>query len=209
MIITDIIAVDKKREKVYIDNEFAFVLNKGEMHLYGIEVGNVLPDNIYSTIVNEVLLKRAKLRAMNLLTKKDYTEKQIRKKLSDGYYNDTQIDTTIQFLKEYGYIDDIRYVKNYFFAYIQTKPRNKIVQKLLEKGISQDLVERLVDEIDEEEAALTDVPDELELGRQLLAKTKYNISDSIKEKQKAYCYLIRKGISNDNVMKLLKEYQKD
>lgn len=209
MIITDIIAVDKKRDKVFIDNEFAFVLYKGELHLYGIETGKTISDSIYSTIVNEVLLKRAKLRAMNLLTKKDYTEKQIRKKLSEGYYSEAQIDLTIQFLKEYRYIDDVRYVRNYFFAYIQTKPRNKIIQKLLEKGISQDLIDSLVDEIYEEEAELTDIPDEMELGHKLLEKKKYDICGSMKEKQKAYGYLIRKGISSDIAMKLLKECQKD
>ena len=206
MIITDVIEVDKKRDKIYIDNEFAFVLYKGELHLYGIEVGQSLPANTYSTIVEEVLLKRAKLRAMNLLTKKDYTEKQLRKKLLDGYYNSNQIDVTVQFLKEYGYIDDARYVSNYFFSNIQSKPRNKIIQKLLEKGISQELIDELVDGIYAEEAELAGVPDEMELGRALLDRKKYDISGSIKEKQKAYGYLLRKGISSDIAMKLLKEY---
>lgn len=209
MIITDIIALDKKRDKVYIDNEFAFVLYKGELHLYGIEVGKSLPSNTFTTIVDEVLLKRAKLRAMNLLTKKDYTEKQLRKKLSDGYYNNEQIEKTILYLKEYGYIDDIRYIKNYFSVYIQTKPRNLIVQKLLEKGISQENIDKLIDSIYEEEAELTGVPNEMELGRGLLDKKKYDINGSMKEKQKAYGYLLRKGISGDVAIKLLKEYQKD
>ena len=209
MIITDIIELDKKRDKVYIDDEFAFVLYKGEQHLYGIEVGMSLPSNTYTTIVDEVLLKRAKLRAMNLLTKKDYTEKQLRRKLSDGYYNNEQIEKTIQYLKEYGYIDDIRYVKNYFSTYIQTKPRNKIVQKLLEKGISEEIIDALTDAIYEEEAELTEVPNEMELGKRLLDKKKYDINGSMKEKQKAYGYLLRKGISADVAIKLLKEYQKD
>ena len=36
MFITDIIPIDKKRVKVYLDNEFAFVLYKGELRLYNI-----------------------------------------------------------------------------------------------------------------------------------------------------------------------------
>ena len=36
MIVTDIIFLDKKRDKVYIDDEFAFVLYKGELRTYGI-----------------------------------------------------------------------------------------------------------------------------------------------------------------------------
>lgn len=209
MIITDIIAVDKKRDKIYIDNEFAFVIYKGELHLYDIEVGNTISQNNYNKIVNEVLPKRAKLRAMNLLTKKDYTEAGVRKKLSEGYYADTQIDEAIQYLKNYGYIDDARYVKNYFAIHIQSKPKNKIVQKLVEKGISYELIESFVDSIYEEEQALTNVPDEIELGKRLLDKKKYDIANVPSDRQKAYGYLIRKGISNENAMKLLKEYQKD
>lgn len=209
MIITDVIALDKKRDKVYIDNEFAFVLYKGELHHYGISVGQSISFDTYTTIVNEVLVKRAKLRAMNLLTKKDYTEKQLRKKLSDGYYNDEQIDITIQFLKEFGYIDDTRYVRNYFFAYIHSKPRNKIIQKLIEKGISKELIDEQVNEIYEEEEELMRIPNEIELGKNLLEKKKYDIAGSMKEKQKAYGYLLRKGISGEVAMKLLKEYEKD
>lgn len=209
MIITDIIPVDKKRDKIYIDNEFAFVIYKGESHLYHIEAGQAILKEDYDKIVTEVLPKRAKLRAMNLLTKKDYTEAGLRKKLSDGYYTETLIDDTVEYLKSYGYIDDARYVKNYFAVHIQSKPKNKIIEKLVEKGVSYDLIESLVDSIYEEEQELTYVPDEMELGRRFLDKKKYDIAHSIKERQKAYGYLVRKGISNENAMKLLKEYQKD
>jgi len=39
MIITDLVDFNKKRVKVFIDEEFAFVLYKGELNLYGIKVG--------------------------------------------------------------------------------------------------------------------------------------------------------------------------
>ena len=129
MTVTDIIAVDKKRDKIYIDNKFAFVIYKGESHLYDVEIGKeITPDN-YDKIISEVLPKRAKLRAMKLLIKRDYTEAGIRGKLSEGYYSESQIDETIQYLKDYGYIDDVRYVRNYFAIHIQSKPKNKIIQK--------------------------------------------------------------------------------
>lgn len=205
MIITDIIPIDKKRDKIYIDNEFAFVIYKGECRLYDVIGGEELSGENYNKIVQELLPKRAKLRAMNLLTKKDYTEAGIRKKLSEGYYSQVQIDETVQYLKDYGYIDDERYVRNYFSIYIQSKPKNKIVQKLVEKGISYDLIESLVESIYEEERALTYLPDEMEMGRKLLAKKKYDIENSVNDRQKAFGYLIRHGISNENAIKLLKE----
>ena len=94
MIVTDIIELDKKRDKIYIDNEFAFVLYKGELRQYGIKLGQDLSEETFDEIMTEVLPKRAKLRAMNLLVKKDYTENGIRRKLAEGYYNSAQIDAT-------------------------------------------------------------------------------------------------------------------
>ena len=37
MIVTDIVEFDKKRKKVYIDGEFAFVLYSGELRDYDIK----------------------------------------------------------------------------------------------------------------------------------------------------------------------------
>ena len=209
MIVTDIIPIDKKRDKIYIDNEFAFVIYKGESHLYSVKAGEEISKEDYEKIMYELLPKRAKLRAMNLLAKRDYTELGMRRKLLEGYYNDTQINETIEYLKQYGYIDDGRYVRNYFSVYIQTKPKSKIIQKLIEKGISLELIESLVDEIYELERTLTHLPDEMEIGRKLLNKKKYNMCNSVNERQKAFRYLIRHGISNENAINLLKEYQKE
>ncbi len=208
MLITDIIAVDKKRDKIYIDNEFAFVLYKGELHLYNIEIGSVLTKEIYNQILNEVIIKRARLRAMNLLTKRDYTEAQLRAKLLNGYYKDEIVDEALEYVKSYGYIDDERYVKSYFTIHILSKSRKMIEQKLIEKGISPKLLEEIVDGIYEEERFLTKVPDELEIGRKLLDKKKYNVVNSQSDRQKAYAYLLRRGISSESAIKLLKEYQK-
>ena len=82
MIISDIIEFDKKRSKVYIDGEFAFLLYKGELRDYNIKINNELSESAYEMITKELLPKRAIKRAMNLLQKKDYTEKKLRDKLS-------------------------------------------------------------------------------------------------------------------------------
>lgn len=206
MIVTDIIALDKKRDKIYIDNEFAFVLYKGEIRLYGIVIGQELTKENHEKITLEVLQKRAKLRAMNLLIKKDYTEAGIRRKLSEGYYNEQQIDETVDYLKKYGYIDDERYIKNYVSIHIQSKPKRKIVEKLIEKGVSKELLEYCIENFYEEESELTKVPNEMELGKKLLDKKKYDIENNPKDRQKAFGYLVRHGIQNEIAIKLLKEY---
>jgi len=67
MLVTQVTELSKSRSKVYIDQEFAFVLYKGELRLYHIKEGQQLSEEDYRTIMQEVLPKRAKLRAMNLL----------------------------------------------------------------------------------------------------------------------------------------------
>ena len=46
MIITDILPIDKKRSKVYIDEEYAFPLYLGEMRRYKIKVGEEITEEI-------------------------------------------------------------------------------------------------------------------------------------------------------------------
>ena len=49
----------------------------------------------------------------------------------------------------------------------------------------------------------------MELGRKLLAKKKYDLVFSTKDRQKAFGYLLRNGIEKENAVNLLKEYQKE
>ena len=84
MTITGIEEMNHKKVRVYIDNEFAFVLYKGELRLYGIREGEEIGEEEYLEITGKILPKRAKLRSMNLLKSRAYTEKQLRDKLVQG-----------------------------------------------------------------------------------------------------------------------------
>ena len=64
MTVTRIESVTKTKFKVYVDDQFAFVLYKGELSRYQIQEGTELSQNMLDTIETEVVLKRAKARAM-------------------------------------------------------------------------------------------------------------------------------------------------
>ena len=51
------------RVKIYINNDFAFVLYKGEISKYGLKEGQEIPSNTYSVIMNK-LFDRGKERAL-------------------------------------------------------------------------------------------------------------------------------------------------
>ena len=200
-IITKIEEVDKKRSKIYIDQEFAFVLYKGEIAQYKLRENEQIEDNIYQIILNEILPKRAKKRGLNLLQKRPYTEQKLREKLTEGYYPEEMIDEAIEYMKSFHYVDDYEYACQYIFYHKESESRRKMEEKLTLKGMDKETLERAFrDSYEEEEQK------ELELQQaiKLLDKKKYDASTTDwKEKQKIYAFLTRKGISGSVIRKAM------
>jgi regulatory protein len=203
MQITDIVELDKKRSKVFIDGEFAFVLYKGELRDYKIKVGNEISQSAYDEITRVVLSKRAKLRAMNLLQKKDYTEKQLRDKLTEGLYSQELMDEAIDYVKSFKYLDDERFARDYITYHMTMRSRNRIVQDLVQKGIDKDLLMPILDEIYEEAGSESGEDVELEQIQKLLIKKHYDKGMDYKDKQKIMAFLMRRGYSMDKIRRAM------
>lgn len=199
-IITGITALSKGRYKIEVDGECGFVLYRGELKAYHIREGEEISGEFLEEILSEILPRRAKLRSMNLLKSREYTEYQLREKLRQGIYPEAVIDEAIEYLKSYHYIDDRRYVKDYITYYSESRSRGRIEQDLLRKGICRDLI-RTVCEEDLEEDKLSD---EILLMKKLLEKKNYRAeSADYPERQKLKAFLYRKGFSLDNIEKIL------
>lgn len=196
MVVSEIIELDKKRVKVHIDGEFAFVIYKGELRDFGIKVGQELTEASYQEIVGTVLPKRAKLRAMNLLQKKDYTEKKLRDKLSEGLYPKEIIDEAIEYVKSYKYLDDERFARDYINYQMALRSKTRIIQDLTAKGISKDVLMPIIEELYADDGGES----ELEQINKLLAKKHYDPENmDFKEKQKIMAFLLRKGFQMSDI----------
>ncbi len=199
-IVTGITALSKGRYKIDIDGQFRFVLYKGELHTYHVKEGERISDGFLEEILSEVLPKRAKLRSMNLLKSREYTEYQIREKLRQGLYPEEAIDEAVEYVKSYRYIDDRRYAKDYIVYYSESRSRGRIEQDLFRKGISKELIRTVY----EEDLGGENLPDEIPLMEKWLEKKGYNKENAdYQEKQKMGAFLYRKGFSLDNIEKLL------
>lgn len=199
-IITGITALSKGRYKIDIDGQFRFVLYKGELHTYHVKEGERISDGFLEEILSEVLPKRAKLRSMNLLKSREYTEYQIREKLRQGLYPEEAIDEAVEYVKSYRYIDDRRYAKDYIVYYSESRSRGRIEQDLFRKGISKELIRTVY----EEDLSGENLPDEIPLIEKWLEKKGYNKENAdYQEKQKMGAFLYRKGFTLDNIEKIL------
>lgn len=200
MTITDIVEFDKKRCKVFIDGEFAFLLYKGELRDFGIKTGANISDATYKEIMEGVLNKRCKLRAMNLLQKKDYTTKQLRDKLDEGLYPKELVDEAIEYVRSYKYLDDERYARDYISYHMTTRSKNRIMQDLTGKGLSKELLLPIIEELYAEESG--DI--EFDQIKVLLEKKHYDPgSIDYKEKQKIMAFLMRRGFQISTIRKAM------
>lgn len=193
MEITDVAPLDKKRRKVYIDGQYAFPLYLSELRKYNIETGTTLEENVYDDICS-LLMRRVRERILYLIADYDRSEQNIRQKISMAGYRGSFVDDAIDSLKEYGYIDDLRFARYYAESMRDTKGRSAfaISRSLYEKGISRDVIDTVMGELD--------IDEEAQILKALSSKG-YN-EDNIrqiddKERHKLISFLMRKGFSYD------------
>lgn len=192
----------KNRVDILLDNDFSFVLYKGEVRLYKITEGKELSEASFREIMENVLPKRAKLRAMNLLKVRPYTVKGLTDKLSEGGYPDSVIKNAIDYVSSYHYLDDYQYALDYINTFKDRKSRQRMIQDLIQKGVSKNDIENALNEEWDDEAENL----EEEQIRKFLIKKKYDAEAfSYEDKMKLLSALLRKGYGVEVCKKVMKE----
>lgn len=201
MIVTQVTEYKKNTKyKVYLNDEFAFVLYKGECRRYDISVGKEISEDVLEEIYDKVLLKRAKLRAMNLLQTRDYTEQAMYNKLKDGLYPPHIIEGALAYVKSYHYIDDRRYADSYISFHSGSLSRRELEGKLRLKGISDHLIEEALNQY-EEEHGNQDEEILMQLMERKLRSTPEGSLRDYADRQKFFAIFYRKGYPLDLIKK--------
>ena len=197
MMITGIEPITNSKSKVFIDEQLAFALYKGELSRYHLKVGEPIKEDVYDELMGKILVKRAKIRAMNLLKSMDRTEQEIRRKLKQNFYPEVIIDIAVEYVRSYHYIDDERYIRRYIDWKKDSKSKRQIEMDLMKKGIKKEMISIVYDEVGEQ--------DELILIRKLLDKKGYVSEEATgKEKQKIYRFLMQKGFKSSDIQQVMK-----
>ena len=203
MMITEILPVTKQKYRVVTDEQLAFILYKGELSHYHLQAGRELTEQEFRTIQEEVLIKRAKLRAMHLLTARDYTELQLRNKLEQGEYTQEAVETAIEYVRSWHYLDDQRYMEQYLSGFSGNKSRRQREQELQQKGISKEMIAAFR----QKQEDIGETQDETEMILELLRKRcRDPRSADEKEKRRHYAYLMRKGFDSGDIRRAWDEF---
>lgn len=207
MMITSILQGKNNRKRVYVEDEFVFALYPGELKQFGIEEGQSVSSELLDKIFKECVLRRGKLRAMNLLQARDYTRQGMRVKLAQSEYDEAAITQIIAYLDEYRYLDDVRYARQYISFKKSKKSQRQIEQELLRKGISRDDIQQAFCELSEE---YNFKQEEQKLLKQLIEKKLCCFKPSEEEEAKrvkVYRFLAGKGFPSSAIREAMRQYQ--
>ena len=204
-IITKIEAQKKKdnRVNIFINGEFAFGCSSELVYYHGLSKGKEVDLNELNTIVKEDNYITGKTRALKYLETSLRSAHQVKVYLEKYEYEEDIIDRVIDFLKEYGFINDDYYAKAFVTENIKKQGKNNIKYKLLQKGISEEIIVKNLEGIstkDEEDIAFK------------LAEKKINILcksevDIKKIKMKLNTFLLSKGYSYDIIKSVIDKIQ--
>ena len=99
-------------------------------------------------------IQKALGRAFNLISYRQRTEAELRRRLSEKAEPDV-VDVAVERLKEQGLIDDAKYAREWSDSRSRRSPRSTrmIVRELVNKGVSPHLAESSVEELDDDDTA--------------------------------------------------------
>lgn len=188
---------EKGRALVRFENGMEVTLYKGEIRRLSLAEGTSISEEQYEAILHETVGIRAKKRAMHLLEKMDRTEQQLYDKLTQNGYPEVCIEEAIAYVKKYGYIDDLRYARQYIRWHQSKKSRQCLKMDLRQKGVARELIEQALEEEFD--------TDEQKKIKELLERRHYNYADSDKkEQQRTYQFLMRRGFCSADIRKAMK-----
>lgn len=160
--------------------------------------GNEISDNEMQDIIMLSQEKIGQQICMQVLSRSMKTKKELMQKLKDkGVYNKEIIDKILNKICEYGYIDDDKFTQNYVSIEKNRKGLNRIRFELEQKGVDNDIINKYLQEIDDEQDVATSVAQ----------KYMKNKECSYKNKTKLYAHLISKGFSYDVISSVLQNYK--
>ncbi|ASJ97474.1 MULTISPECIES: recombination regulator RecX [Shewanella] len=131
--------------------------------------------------------------AVGLLARRDYSRYQIKSKLAQKGFIDSEIEAVLTQCESQGYLDDARFAALLLRSHIaKGHGQNKIRQSMAQKGLAKEIIQDTLNASD---------CDWFELAKQKAAK-KYAASGPIedqKERAKRVRYLLSQGFAFDQV----------
>jgi recX family len=196
MFIESIEKVNKYKFRITTDKS-VFYTYQSDIRRYDIKENIEFPEERYEAFVKETLMPRARKKALDILSRADCSESDLKRKLFLKDYPSNVVDDAINYVKKFNYINDERYAENYLNYRGKSKSSRQLKMELKSKGIDSSIIESLMNDERSDEEALYN----------LLRKKIKNPEEMDDEKiRKIYAYLYRRGFSAELISSGLRDY---
>ncbi|HHV13880.1 MAG TPA: regulatory protein RecX [Clostridiales bacterium] len=203
MVITRVDASHKNKIHIYLDGEYAFFLSPREVQQLKLVEGGEVPDSFYEAVLEDIILPRAKQKALSLLKFMDRTELELRDRLSAAGYSQDIVERAIRYVDGYGYLNDGRLASAYVRTRKSTKSKLVIKMELKQKGVDPKLIELALSE--EYDADDQEDPEITAIKKAVAKKVKSPGDMDYGARQKLIASLYRKGFDIGKIKQVLNQ----
>lgn len=142
---------NKERVSVFLDDEFAFGLAYVTGAMAHLKVGMELTQAQIDELLAKDAIEISKQIAYRLLARRPYSVYEVRRHLKKKEMEEDTIDQAIGRLVELDLLNDEEFARYYVNQRTTFKPRGQraLQQELRQKGISRDIIDQAIAEVDE------------------------------------------------------------
>jgi len=191
-----------KRELFYVyigGAQDVLELKHQTIRFFGLKAGDKLNDKKLKVLLEHDSYERAKDVAFRFLSRGPKTEFEVFRHLRKKGFDEKTSLRVIALCLEKGLLNDYKYAEAYVEEFLRLKRggRYKIWKKLMEKGISRKIIQKVL------RKGLTD-DKQMELALELAEKKLKLVKNKKGKKAKVFKYLIQKGFSRNVAYKAVK-----
>lgn len=145
---------NKERVSIFLDGEFAFGL--AYETAAGLRVGQELSEEAITQLQDRETIVQARQSAFRFISFRPRSVVEVRRNLLGKGYDEAVVEMIIQDLLKREYLDDQAFAAYWVEQRESFKPRSRraLRHELYEKGLSRDVIDAAVEDVDERDAAL-------------------------------------------------------
>lgn len=195
MRITDVRMTKRGRVALYVEGEFLLSMHPDVFAVSGLSVGSEVDTESLETLSAEAELKKAKEKALNLLSYKEYTTKQLTDRLK-RHTDEESAEQAVARMEELGLLDDDDYAERFARDLSERKKFGilRIRQEMRQRGLTDEQIEYAT-------SLLRSDPEEK--MREIIAR-KYPLAyEDEKVRRRAFSALMRMGYPAAEVRRVL------
>ena len=190
---------NKNRVNLYLNEEFYCGLSLEAVVKYNLKVGQEIEEQKLEFLQTDSEREIAQNKAISYISKYQKTEKELKDYLIKKGFDEEIVFEVIKKLKEYSFVDDDIYAKNFIKSKSKKSGKRKLSFELKKRGIDENLInENIKEYADDSETILP-----------LCEKYLKNKPRDYKTKQKAYRFLSSRGFVSEDIIRALNKYFKE